>query len=88
MVVWKAGDGETERLGMLMASFPEVSHCYERDKAGYWDYNIFTMIHGKTMGDCMDAVERISQKTGITEFEILFSKREFKKTSLTIGNNE
>lgn len=88
MVVWKVDEGEEERIGNLMASFPEVSHCYEREKGGYWDYTIFTMIHGKTMGDCMDVVERISKETGITMFKVFFSRREFKKTSFVIGTNE
>jgi len=86
MVVWKVDDGDEERAGKLMASYPEVSHCYEREKSGYWDYNLFTMIHGKTMAGCMDVVQRISKRTGIGTFEVFLSKREFKKTSLMIGN--
>jgi siroheme decarboxylase len=87
MVVWKVGESDTERIGRIMASFPEVSHCYERDTGGFWEYTLYTMIHGKDMGSCLDTVKRMSEKTGITEFEIFLSKREFKKTSLSVEDD-
>ena len=84
MVVWKAEAEEIERAGKIMASFPEVSHCYERETGGYWEYTLYTMIHGKDMEACTDVVRHISEKTGITDYEIFLSKREFKKTSLSV----
>ena len=84
MVVWKAEEKEIGRAGVIMASFPEVSHCYERETGGFWEYNLYTMIHGKDMEACMDVVRRISEKTGITDYEMFLSKREFKKTSLSV----
>ncbi len=86
MVVWKVEEKDIERVGKMMASFREVTHCYERDNGGYWDYTIYTMIHGKSMEDCMNVVKRISKKVGIVNFQIFFSKREFKKTSLTMNH--
>jgi siroheme decarboxylase len=82
MVVWKVPEGEAARIGRIMASFPEVSHCYERETGGYWDYTVYSMIHGKSMKDCDDIVRRISEKIGIKDFRIFLSKREFKKTAL------
>ncbi|OPY71260.1 MAG: hypothetical protein A4E63_01608 [Syntrophorhabdus sp. PtaU1.Bin050] len=84
MVVWRAGDGDVDRAGRIMSSFPQVSHCYERDRGGYWDYNLFSMIHGKNLQDCTDVVKAISDKTGIKDFQIFFSKREFKKISFSV----
>ncbi len=84
MVVWNVPLEERERVGRIMAEFPEVSHCYERDSAGYWDYTLYTMIHGKNEEDCPDVARRISEKTGITDYRIFYSKREFKKVSLTV----
>ncbi len=40
MVVWKAEEGDIERVGQIMASFVEVSHCYERDGRGFWHYTL------------------------------------------------
>jgi siroheme decarboxylase len=84
MVVWKVDDRDMERVGGLMASFPEVSHCYERDSGGYWAYTLYTMVHGKDLDGCMDAVRRMSRKTGVKDYEVFLSGREFKKTSLSV----
>jgi len=84
MVVWKATEPDVERIGEVMASFPEVSHCYERDTGGYWEYNLYTMIHGKSLKDCEQIARRISEKTGVKDFKMFLSKREFKKTALRV----
>jgi DNA-binding Lrp family transcriptional regulator len=85
MVVWKVDEQDVEKTGAVMASFPEVSHCYERDTGGYWPYNLYTMVHGKCYEDCMKSIERIASKTGINDYRIFFSKREFKKTSFSMN---
>jgi DNA-binding Lrp family transcriptional regulator len=85
MVVWKVDEKNVEKVGAVMASFPEVSHCYERDTGGYWVYNLYTMVHGKHYEDCMKSIECIARKTGISDYRILFSKREFKKTSFSVN---
>ncbi|MEN6617477.1 MAG: Lrp/AsnC family transcriptional regulator, partial [Syntrophorhabdus sp.] len=79
-----AGDSDTDGAGRIMSSFPQVSHCYERDGGGSWDYNLFSMIHGKSLKDCTDVVRAISDKTGLKDFQIFFSKREFKKISFSV----
>ncbi|MCX5806028.1 MAG: Lrp/AsnC family transcriptional regulator [Proteobacteria bacterium] len=84
MVVWKVKDDDVDRAGGIMASFPEVSHCYEREKGDYWDYNLYTMIHGKSLEDCKEIAGRISEHTGIKNFQMFFSKREFKKIPLRV----
>jgi len=84
MIVWKVKDDDVERAGGVMASVPEVSHCYEREKGGCWDYNVYTMIHGKSLEDCKEIAGLISDRTGINDFQMFFSKREFKKISLRV----
>lgn len=84
MVVWRVEDDDIDRVGSIISSFPQVSHCYERDRGGYWGYNLFSMIHGKRLQDCTDVVKSISEKTGIKDFQIFFSKREFKKISFSV----
>jgi len=86
MVVWKVDEQNIDEIGKKMSLFPEVSHCYERDTGGYWKYNLYTMIHGKSKKECLRIVSRISKYTGIDDFKILFSKREFKKTSVRVTN--
>lgn len=82
MAVWKIPEEDRQRIGEIMASFREVSHCYERPTFPDWPYNIFTMLHGKSENECRDTARRISDATGIKDFYILFSTQEFKKTSM------
>ena len=86
MVVWEVTQDDVEEIGKTMAGFPEVSHCYEREKGDYWGYNLFTMIHAKSLDGCTDIARRIAEKTGIKRYEMFLSKREFKKTSLMVNS--
>ncbi|GMT42743.1 MAG: hypothetical protein IEMM0002_1154 [bacterium] len=83
MGVWPVPNpDDRERLGAVMASFDEVSHCYERPSFDDFPYNLFTMIHGKSKHDCEEVARRISEKTGVKEYRLLYSSREFKKSSM------
>jgi len=82
MSVWNVPDADTKRVGEIMTSFPEVSHCYERPRMPDWPYNLFGMIHAHSEDECRAIAARIAEKTGISDYDILFSVREFKKTSM------
>jgi len=82
MGVWVVPKDDRERVGSIMASFKEVTHCYERPAFEGWPFNLFTMIHGQTREECLEIAGRISAATGITDYRLLFSSREFKKTSM------
>lgn len=84
MAVWHVPADRIDAVGAKMAGFPEVSHCYERDTAGYWPYNLYTMVHGKNREDCSQIIERLAAASGITDYRVLFSVREFKKTSFSV----
>ncbi|MCK5557044.1 MAG: Lrp/AsnC family transcriptional regulator [Candidatus Hydrogenedentes bacterium] len=82
MVVWRVPEESVVETGQTMARFGEVSHCYERLSYPQWRYNIYTMIHGRDREQCLKVVERISAVTGIHDYKVLFTVREFKKTSM------
>ncbi|OGR34963.1 MAG: transcriptional regulator [Desulfovibrionales bacterium GWA2_65_9] len=83
MVAWRVDDeDESQRVGKLMAERPEISHCYIRRTYPQWKYNLYTMIHGKNPGDCMEVVNAISTATGVSDYQILQSVRELKKISM------
>jgi DNA-binding Lrp family transcriptional regulator len=82
MGVWFAPLEKIEESGKFMASFPQISHCYQRDTTPDWHYNIYTMIHGKSTDDCKQLVKNISLKTGITDYRLLYSIRELKKSTM------
>ncbi len=81
MVAWYAPEDKIDEIGPLMATFKEVSHCYQRRIQGKWRYNLFTMVHGKSKKDCQDIARRIAEKTGIKDYVFLLTLKEYKKTS-------
>ena len=82
MSIWVVPEMDVDRVGKIMASFKEVTHCYERHTLPDWKYNLYAMIHAKTKEECLEIVARISEKTGMKEYKLLYSTEEFKKTSM------
>lgn len=84
MCVWNVPDERVEEVGHIMAEFTEVSHCYQRPRFPDWPYNLFTMVHSYTEKECEEVAARISEATGIKDYALLFSEREFKKTGVRL----
>jgi DNA-binding Lrp family transcriptional regulator len=82
MAVWDVPQARVEKTGALMASYYEVSHCYERKRACGWNYNLYSMIHARTKNGCLAVVRDISKRTGIDRYKVLFSSKEYKKTGV------
>jgi siroheme decarboxylase len=82
MIAWKSPDGIISEMGKTLARFREVSHCYHRAPKGDWPYNLYTMVHGGSRDECRGIAKRLSSATGLTEYAVLFSEQEFKKTSM------
>ena len=82
MVAWLVPDEKIKATGRAMAEFREVTHCYQRRPQREWRYNLYTMIHGDNRDECYAIARRISESTGTGEYTLLFSDKEFKKTSM------
>ncbi|GAB6037295.1 siroheme decarboxylase subunit beta [Fundidesulfovibrio butyratiphilus] len=82
MVAWFVDEDDMERVGAYMASRPEVSHCYHRVNCLDWPYNLYTMVHAKSRAQCREIVEDLAKAVGGLEYDVLESRREFKKTSM------
>jgi siroheme decarboxylase len=82
MACWVVARDKLEIVGKRLASFHEVSHCYERRTNPAWQYNLFAMIHGHTPEACFRVVNAVSSETGLREHIILFSTQEIKKTRI------
>lgn len=82
MGVWQVEGGLVQEAGEAMATFREVSHCYQRPTLPDWPYNLFTMIHGRTPQDCQRVMEKIAKVIGIEHYAMLFSQTELKKSSM------
>ncbi len=82
MIAWLVPDERVEEVGNILAEFREVTHCYQRRPQKDWRYNLYTMVHGSSRDECHQIAERMSRAVGISEYELLFSEKEFKKTSM------
>jgi DNA-binding Lrp family transcriptional regulator len=81
MVIWAVPRERIEFAGQTLASFKEVTHCYERTPPFAGKYNVFTMVHfGK--GNQEGVIQKLLQETGIKEFKVLTSEEEYKKSSM------
>jgi len=79
MIVWMVPEDKIDEVGYKLASFPQVSHCYRRPVYPDWPFNLFSMIHARTIEAAKKIAIELSNFVGINDYKILFSSREFKK---------
>ena len=80
MACWEVPDERVDEIGQKLASLREVSHCYERQTNPLWKYNLFAMIHGLAEEECHKIADGVAAETGLTDYILLFSTKELKKT--------
>ncbi len=82
MTCWKVPAGSVQKIGHLLAGDRHVSHCYERAVTDWWRYNLFAMVHSRDRNTCLEIIDKMKARTGLTDYVALFSIREFKKTRI------
>jgi siroheme decarboxylase len=80
LVVWSVPQDKIEKAGITFASFPFISHCYERNPVFRSNYNLFTMLHSKGE-DMSSLINKMAVSIDIHDFLILESLKEYKKTT-------
>ncbi len=81
MVIWAVSQESIDAAGHTLASFKEVTHCYERTPPFAGKYSIFSMVHFRE-GEQKRIIQNLSKATGIKDFTILMSEEEYKKSSM------
>ncbi|MDI6632194.1 MAG: Lrp/AsnC family transcriptional regulator [Thermoanaerobacteraceae bacterium] len=81
MIVWKVPPERLDEVGRILASFPEVTHCYERETAPDWPYNLYTMVHRPYREESLAIAVRLSEAVGIKDYRVLFSTQELKRSN-------
>ncbi|MBP7735933.1 MAG: Lrp/AsnC family transcriptional regulator [Spirochaetes bacterium] len=81
MTVWKPGDGsDIERIVKIFHDSHLISHLYLRTLyPGKWEYPLFAMIHARSDDQLRNMIEELSEKSGIDDYQVLYSLKEFKK---------
>ena len=80
MVVWRVPTERSVEVGTEMARSRWVTHCYERPTYSDFPYSHYTMIHATSQEQCESVAQDISEATGIDDYQLLYSTREYKKT--------
>jgi DNA-binding Lrp family transcriptional regulator len=80
MIVWRVPEDRIEEVGATLGSFPQISHCYQRPVYADWPYNVFSMVHCKSIEEAESMAKEIQSHINVPDYKILFSSREFKKT--------
>ncbi len=88
MSVWNVPQERVAEVGQCLAACPEISHCYERPRFAGWPYNMFGMIHAQRGEDCLALAARLAAELEISDWRVLFSLREFKKSSMVYFGSE
>ncbi len=88
MGVWAVPDEELDEMGPRMAGFAFVSHCYKRPTYDDWPYSVFTMVHGHNGRDCEQTIAAIQAETGVDDYALLWSVKEYKKTRVRYFTDE
>ncbi len=79
MACWLVPEPQIEDVGLKLAADTRVSHCYWRPTFPDWPYPLFSMVHCETRQEVSATVADLAHNVGISEYEILWSAREFKK---------
>ncbi len=82
MVVWQVPEEAVNAIGEKLARYREVTHCYAREPAPDWPYNLYTMIHARTAEEVKQLAARMALEVGLSAYQILFSDAELKKTTM------
>jgi DNA-binding Lrp family transcriptional regulator len=88
MGVWAVPEERLDEVGPQMAAFARVSHCYRRPVYADWPYSVFTMVHGMNARECEDTIAAIRDETGVDEYALLWSVKEYKKTRVRYFTSE
>lgn len=80
MIVWRVPEQRIKEVGNMLGAFPQISHCYQRPVYADWPYNVFSMVHCKSIAEAESMARDIQKHIKVDDYRILFSSREFKKT--------
>ncbi|ADJ14110.1 siroheme decarboxylase subunit beta [Halalkalicoccus jeotgali] len=82
MVVWNVPDEELDGRGRAVGALPSVTLCYHRPRRSElgWEYNLFTMIHGRDPAAVDARIDALAEEYLPYEHERLYSTETLKQT--------
>src|SRR6056297_60549 len=82
MVVWDVPDDRLDELGERVGELPYVTLCYHRPRRPEqdWEYNLFTMIHGRDADAVDEKIDELSTTYLTVDHDRLYSTATLKQT--------
>ena len=84
MVCAVVDESRIDTLGAALAQIPAVTHCYHRRPCPDWPYTLYAMLHADTLDRIADFVRDFFHTHNITDFNLLPTVREFKKSPVPL----
>jgi DNA-binding Lrp family transcriptional regulator len=88
MGVWVVKGDAVDTVGAKMSQNKAVSHCYLRPVYDDWPYNLYTIVHGRSVDECESIINDIAIDTGVKEKQALYPTREYKKSRINLFSSE
>jgi DNA-binding Lrp family transcriptional regulator len=88
MGVWAVPDNMVDEYGTQMAQNRNVSHCYLRPTYDDWPYNLYTIVHGRSVDECESIINDIAIDTGLNAKQALYPTKEYKKARISLFSPE
>ena len=79
MFAGKIDDKRIVEAGRKLSSFDMVTHCYERKTLPGWPYNLYAMMHGRSMNEIQLTVDKFVEAGQVDTYQLLPTVQELKK---------
>ena len=71
MGVWVVPEDRIDEMAAKMSQHRAVSHCYRRPVYPDWPYNLYTIVHGRSVDECESIINDLAIDSGLTEKQAL-----------------
>jgi siroheme decarboxylase len=79
MGVWAVPQESVDDYAAKLSQHRAVSHCYLRPVYDDWPYNLYTIVHARSVDECESVIHDLAIDTGLSQRQALFPIKEYKK---------
>jgi len=85
LIAWKINPSRRGAVGRRFASFPQVSHCYERKTPRSWPYALYTMIHEISRERGRVLIDEMAHVAGGGDYVVFETVRRLARPSFNVA---